>query len=61
MNIAEAGTDAFEFRYGGSVFALKLLADGGVMMPTLPASSDGSGLATGELYNDSGTVKIKEA
>jgi hypothetical protein len=55
MNIAEAGTDAFEFRYGGSVFALKLLADGGVMMPTLPTSDPS---VAGELWNSSGDLKI---
>ena len=55
MNIAEAGTDAFEFRYGGSVFALRLAADGGVVMPNLPTSDPS---VAGELWNDSGTVKI---
>ena len=30
-----------------------------VILRNLPASSDGSGLATGQLYNDSGTLKIK--
>ena len=55
VNIAEGGTDAFEFRYGGSVFALRLAADGGVVMPNLPTSDPS---VAGELWNDSGTVKI---
>ena len=55
VNIAEGGTDAFEFRYGGSVFALRLASDGGVVMPNLPTSDPS---VAGELWNDSGTVKI---
>jgi len=55
VNIAEAGTDAFEFRAAGSVFALRLAYDGGVVMPNLPTSDPS---VAGELWNDSGTVKI---
>jgi hypothetical protein len=55
VNIAEGGTDAFEFRAAGSVFALRLAYDGGVVMPNLPTSDPS---VAGELWNDSGTVKI---
>jgi hypothetical protein len=55
MNVSEAGTDAFEFRAAGSVFALRLAYDGGVVMPNLPVSDPG---VVGELWNSSGDLKI---
>jgi hypothetical protein len=55
VNIAEGGTDAFEFRAAGSVFALRLAYDGGVVMPNLPTSNPN---VAGELWNSSGDLKV---
>jgi hypothetical protein len=55
INIREADDGSFQFRYGTAVYPLELLSDGGVKMPTLPTSDPS---VAGELWNDSGAMKI---